>query len=606
MLDRLLGSRSIAQRLTLVMGLVLLIAFTGSALGVAALSRLASKSAAMYGTHLSIERDTAELYRLITNAEVRNKAIALSGDTTLGGQFATEAGAATKKSVELLKSLEGRLTLPDEKRAFEQLSASRQAFLDARDALGAAKTAGDEAKVKDIYANRFQPAVARLSEASLAIARSQRDALDGLATDLDQTNQAARTALISFSAVAIALAVWLAVVLTRSITRPVRSAAEVAAAITRFDLTQPVPRGSSDEVGQLMCRLHDMQGELQKLVGQLCSVADNVGTASAEIAVGNQDLSHRTEETASNLQMTASAVAELTGTVKQTADAAMTANQLAGSAAEVARRGGTVVSQVVTTMDEISQSSRRINDIIGTIDGIAFQTNILALNAAVEAARAGEQGRGFAVVAGEVRLLAQRSAEAAKEIKSLITASVERVDSGTHQVQAAGSTMTEIVASVQRVTDIIGEISAAAREQSEGIGVVNGSVLQLDQMTQQNAALVEEAASAAESLKEQSSRLAAAISVFRLHGTAAASPTPAPRPVTAARPAAQAVAKPAAQATAKRAAPAAKPTRAPAPAATPRPAARATPAASAPAPAPRSAPAPKPAEPVSEGDWETF
>ena len=596
MLDRLLGSRSIAQRLTLVMGLVLLIAFTGSALGVAALSRLASKSAAMYGTHLSIERDTAELYRLITNAEVRNKAIALSGDTTLGGQFATEAGAATKKSVELLKSLEGRLTLPDEKRAFEQLSASRQAFLDARDALGAAKTAGDEAKVKDIYANRFQPAVARLSEASLAIARSQRDALDGLATDLDQTNQAARTALISFSAVAIALAVWLAVVLTRSITRPVRSAAEVAAAITRFDLTQPVPRGSSDEVGQLMCRLHDMQGELQKLVGQLCSVADNVGTASAEIAVGNQDLSHRTEETASNLQMTASAVAELTGTVKQTADAAMTANQLAGSAAEVARRGGQAVAQVVSTMDEISQSSRRINDIIGTIDGIAFQTNILALNAAVEAARAGEQGRGFAVVAGEVRLLAQRSAEAAKEIKSLITASVERVDSGTHQVQAAGSTMTEIVASVQRVTDIIGEISAASREQSERIASVNHSIAQLDQMTQQNAALVEESAAAAESLREQSANMASAMSVFKLD-----------------RPAGRAAAPARIQPAVTRAAPA--------PAArTPKPVTRAPAQAAARPPKPRAAPpAARPAAPVAtapaaaatasaaaDGDWTSF
>ncbi len=600
MLDQLLGSRSIAQRLTLVMGLVLLIAFIGSALGVAALSRLASKSAAMYGTHLSIERDTAELYRLITNAEVRNKAIALSGDTTLGGQFAAEAGAATKKSVELLKSLEGRLTLPDEKRAFDQLSATRQAFLDARDALGSAKTAGDEAKVKDVYANRFQPAVARLSEASLAIAKSQRDALDGLATDLDQTNQAARTALISFTGVAIALAVWLAVVLTRSITRPVRSAAEVAAAITRFDLTQPVPRGSSDEVGQLLCRLHDMQGELQKLVGQLCSVADNVGTASAEIAVGNQDLSHRTEETASNLQMTASAVAELTGTVKQTADAAMTANQLAGSAAEVARRGGQAVAQVVATMDEISQSSRRINDIIGTIDGIAFQTNILALNAAVEAARAGEQGRGFAVVAGEVRSLAQRSAEAAKEIKSLITASVERVDSGTHQVQAAGSTMTEIVASVQRVTDIIGEISAASREQSERIDSVNHSIAQLDQMTQQNAALVEESAAAAESLREQSANMASAMSVFKLDRQASRATTQAaakvrpatPRAATGSaarplKPAAQAPAKAAAQSPTPRVAPPAPRPAAPAPVAT--------------APAATAA-----AQAAAEGDWTSF
>jgi len=310
-------------------------------------------------------------------------------------------------------------------------------------------------------------------------------------------------------------------------------------------------------------------------------------TASAEIATGNLDLSQRTEQTASNLQNAASSMSELTGTVKQTADAAMTANQLASSAASVAQRGGEAVSQVVATMDQISQSSRKINEIIGTIDGIAFQTNILALNAAVEAARAGEQGRGFAVVAGEVRLLAQRSAEAAKEIKSLISASVERVDSGTQQVQAAGMTMTEIVASVQRVTDIIGEISAAAREQSEGIGVVNGSVVQLDQMTQQNAALVEESAAAAESLREQSGRMAEAIGVFKLAGGAghrAASPVraaPAPKPVAAPPKAAAPTVK--------------KPTGAPVvkkPAAAPVAAA---------APTPRPAPAA-----ADDGDWETF
>ena len=374
------------------------------------------------------------------------------------------------------------------------------------------------------------------------------------------------------------------------------AATEAAEALARFDLTHAIPSGGSDDIGRLMTALEATQRSLQKIIGDMRSAADSIGTASAEIATGNLDLSQRTEQTASNLQNAASSMSELTGTVKQTADAAMTANQLASSAASVAQRGGEVVSQVVSTMDEISQSSRKINDIIGVIDGIAFQTNILALNAAVEAARAGEQGRGFAVVAAEVRSLAQRSAGAAKEIKTLISASVERVDSGTQQVQAAGSTMTEIVASVQRVTDIIGEISAAAREQSEGIAVVNGSVVQLDQMTQQNAALVEESAAAAESLREQSARMAEAISVFKLGGGAAqrsftakapaapkASPTPnkpaAPKPATP---------KPAA----------AKPASAPAaaPKASPAPAAKAA------APAPK-APAPAPAD---DGDWETF
>jgi methyl-accepting chemotaxis protein len=368
------------------------------------------------------------------------------------------------------------------------------------------------------------------------------------------------------------------------------AATEAAEALARFDLTHDIPSGGSDDVGRLLTALEGTQRSLQKIIGDMRSAADSIGTASAEIATGNLDLSQRTEQTASNLQNAASSMSELTGTVKQTADAAMTANQLASSAAAVAQRGGEAVSQVVATMDQISHSSRKINEIIGTIDGIAFQTNILALNAAVEAARAGEQGRGFAVVAGEVRLLAQRSAEAAKEIKSLISASVERVDSGTQQVQAAGATMTEIVASVQRVTDIIGEISAAAREQSEGIAVVNGSVVQLDQMTQQNAALVEESAAAAESLREQSSRMTESISVFRLGGAGhrAAAPARAPAPAPKAAPP---VSKAAVKAAAPRpAATAAKPT-AVKPRATP------APVVATPRPAPAAA---------DDGDWETF
>ena len=247
------------------------------------------------------------------------------------------------------------------------------------------------------------------------------------------------------------------------------------------------------------------------------SSVSNIQTASTEIASGNQDLSGRTEQTASSLQQAASSMTQLTGTVRQSADSARQANQLAVTAAEVARRGGTVVSNVVTTMTDIDASSRKIADIIGVIDGIAFQTNILALNAAVEAARAGEQGRGFAVVASEVRNLAQRSAEAAKEIKGLIGASVEKVASGARLVEDAGTTMNEIVSSVQRVSDIIGEISTSASEQSDGIGQVSQSVGQLDQMTQQNAALVEQSAAAAESLKEQASRLTQVLAGFRLN-----------------------------------------------------------------------------------------
>ncbi|MDP3224016.1 MAG: methyl-accepting chemotaxis protein [Rubrivivax sp.] len=263
--------------------------------------------------------------------------------------------------------------------------------------------------------------------------------------------------------------------------------------------------------------------KVESSIAQVRSSAESIGTAATEIASGNADLSQRTEQTAGSLQQTSSSMVQLTSTVRQTADSARTANQLAASASTVAQRGGAVVAQVVSTMDEINSSSKRIADIIGTIDGIAFQTNILALNAAVEAARAGEQGRGFAVVASEVRNLAQRSAEAAREIKTLIGASVERVELGSKLVADAGSTMTEIVASVQRVSDIIGEISAAATEQSSGIGQVNGAVNDLDRMTQQNAALVEQSAAAAESLREQAQRLTGVVGTFRLAGQLGAS-----------------------------------------------------------------------------------
>jgi len=308
----------------------------------------------------------------------------------------------------------------------------------------------------------------------------------------------------------------LAFKISRSIIEPLLRAKGFAENMASGDLSRTLEVQGSDESAEMMQALSTMQRSLAGIVGQVRESAESIQVASAEVATGNMDLSQRTEQTASSLQHAASSMTELTGTVTQSADAAMTAKQLAGAAAETAGRGGEVVSRVVSTMGEINNASRKIADIIGTIDGIAFQTNILALNAAVEAARAGEQGRGFAVVAGEVRSLAQRSAEAAREIKALIGASVERVEAGTHLVNDAGATMTDIVGSVQRVTDIIGEISAAAMEQSQGIAQVNGTVSELDQMTQQNAALVEESAAAAQSLKEQAVRLAGIVSSFRL------------------------------------------------------------------------------------------
>ncbi len=311
----------------------------------------------------------------------------------------------------------------------------------------------------------------------------------------------------------IGFTVWIRSTALRELGGDPEVAREALAALADGDLGVSIPHAPE---GSVMHSLQRLVSVLKSAMTGIHSATQSISVASSEIAHGNQDLSERTELAAANLQRTSSSMAQLTGIVRQSAEAARQANQLAASAAEVAARGGAVVGQVVSTMDDINQSSRKISDIIGVIDGIAFQTNILALNAAVEAARAGEQGRGFAVVASEVRSLASRSAEAAKEIKSLIGASVEKVASGQRLVQDAGVTMDEIVGSVKKVSSMIGEITASSAEQSADIDQVNDAVSQLDQMTQQNSALVEQSAAAAESLREQAQRLDQVVQVFRL------------------------------------------------------------------------------------------
>ncbi len=341
---------------------------------------------------------------------------------------------------------------------------------------------------------------------------------EAAAVQTDLTTTSNRTIL--WFGVAVVLAALVVVPTTlanmQSICQPLDQAQRLAGAITQGDLTQQVTARGKDELTALMNALGGMQASLVRIVGEVRSGTDSIGTASQQIASGNQDLSSRTEQAASNLEETAASMEQLTSTVRQSADAARQATQMAAANAEVAVRGGQVVGQVVTTMDEINQSSKKIGDIIGVIDGIAFQTNILALNAAVEAARAGEQGRGFAVVAAEVRNLAQRSAQAAKEIKGLIETSVDKVEDGSRLVAQAGSTIGEIVANAEKVSAFINDITTAASEQSDGIGQVNVAVTQLDQMTQQNAALVEESAAAAESLKDQAARLADSVRFFRI------------------------------------------------------------------------------------------
>jgi methyl-accepting chemotaxis protein len=317
-------------------------------------------------------------------------------------------------------------------------------------------------------------------------------------------------------AVVVAASVIMGMLVSRGITRPIQNAVSTARRVADGDLSVRIEASGRDETGQLLGALAEMTQNLRILVGEVAGGAHTVSDTSAQIAQGNVDLSQRTEEQASTLEETASSLEELTSTVTQNAHNARQASQLAVGASDVARRGGQVVGQVVTTMSGISESSRKISDIISVIDGIAFQTNILALNAAVEAARAGEQGRGFAVVAAEVRNLAQRSASAAKEIKTLIGDSVNKVDAGTKLVDAAGKTMDEIVGSVKQVTDLISEIAAASQEQSAGIEQVNTAITQMDQVVQQNASLVEEATAATESMKEQASALLQTVSKFRL------------------------------------------------------------------------------------------
>jgi methyl-accepting chemotaxis protein len=490
------------------------------------------------------------------------------------------------------------------------IAVQREAYMATRGEVLAKLKAGEAATAQELLASKMTPASEAYIASIDALTKFQEQRVEAGAAELASSVREAEMTALGLLAAAVLAACGFGWFIARSITGPLARSQQATERIAAGDLSQPVQAAGRDETAEMLRSLSRMQDALRKLVGDVRAGSDSIGTASAQIASGNQDLSSRTEQTSSSLQQAASSLEELTSTVGQTADSARTANQLAASASQAAERGGSVVAQVVSTMEDINASSRRIADIIGTIDGIAFQTNILALNAAVEAARAGEQGRGFAVVAGEVRSLAQRSAEAAREIKTLIQASVEKVDAGTRLVQDAGSAMGDIVGGVQRVTDVIGEISAATSEQSAGLRQVNQAVAGLDQMTQQNAALVEESAAAAESLADQSRRLSAVVATFRLatqpqHGGTAAA---APARHAATRAAAHSPAAPQAAAVAviaqARQATAARPLTKPDAKVAAKPGVKAEAKVDAKAPAARPAPAAAPAS--ADGDWETF
>ncbi|MBV8124503.1 MAG: MCP four helix bundle domain-containing protein [Burkholderiaceae bacterium] len=430
---------------------------------------------------------------------------------------------------------------PDEQKLADEYTTLRSDYdKDVMTPLRTALTAGEMVTASQIYKGKMSELAPKIHDVLEKLIKLQ---IDVAAEEYAKAGSARTTTVWTSLLVtigAVALGVLLAWAITKSITMPVADALQFARAVAAGDLTSKLKATGRDEIAALIAALRDMNDGLVRIVSQVRQSSDSIATGSAQIATGNADLSQRTEEQASNLEETAASMEQMNSTVKQNADTAQTATQLASSASAVAARGGEVVGQVVATMDEITASSKKITDIIGVIDGIAFQTNILALNAAVEAARAGEQGRGFAVVASEVRSLAQRSAEAAREIKALISQSTEKVETGARLVGEAGTTMDDIVAQVRKVADLIGEIGAATLEQTQGIGQVSEAVNQLDQVTQQNAALVEESAAAAESLKHQAANLADVVNIFKLeqfHSTAHAAPTPKSVKPAAARPA---------------------------------------------------------------------
>jgi methyl-accepting chemotaxis protein len=445
---------------------------------------------------------------------IRNAIIAPDQATT--EKYVERALNNTKEVNELMTDLEKRLSTPKGRELFGKLKDARAEYAKPRDRVIELLRQQKKTEASEYLFKEVIPAQDKYFTALEQMISFQASLMDKSVAKSNEASADAVNLMIVLSALAILLSVACAIMITRSITRPLNEAVEVATAVASGDLTVQIAATSKDETGALLSSLKTMNENLHRIVSEVRQGTDTIATASGQIATGNLDLSSRTEQQAGALEETASAMEELTSTVKQNADNARQANTLATNASEVAIQGGGVVGEVVQTMSQINDASRKIVDIITVIDGIAFQTNILALNAAVEAARAGEQGRGFAVVASEVRTLAQRSAAAAKEIKSLIDTSVERVENGSRLVERAGETMNEVVASVKRVTDVVAEITAASGEQSDGIEQINQAIVQMDEVTQQNAALVEEAAAAARSLQDQSSSLVEMVSIFKL------------------------------------------------------------------------------------------
>ncbi|WP_019700115.1 methyl-accepting chemotaxis protein [Paracidovorax oryzae] len=531
-----LRSLSISRRLFLGFGCMLALLVAVAALGHFSMSAMTGQMQQITGPGAAKARLANGMLQTVSATGIHARSAAMLGDIDPRNAEDQARKAAdtlqryARQEAELAALLESGGATPEERQLMADIQA--QSRKTRPEIEGAVKlvTDGDTVSATLGLMTRVAPPEAVWRDKLAQLVELQNTLNADAAAGAQQTQTRSRLTGGTLVAVAIALGLFIAWRTTATITQPIGRAVVVAERIASGDLTSRVEVRIHDETGRLLDAIAAMQEQLRALVGHIGTTADSILLASSEVASGNLDLSHRTEQTSGNLQEAASALEDLTQTVHQGADAARQANQMTASAAQVATRSGEVVSQVVRTMDVISASSRKISDIIGVIDGIAFQTNILALNAAVEAARAGEQGRGFAVVAGEVRALAGRSAEAAREIKALILASSGQVQEGSSLVAQAGATIGELVQSVQKVSSIMGEITTSAHEQSDRIGQVSQSVSALENMTQQNAALVEESSAAAGSLREQAGRLTEMVGAFRLQrspgeaGTAPALP----------------------------------------------------------------------------------
>ncbi len=507
---------SIAKKLAAGFSVVLSLLVVIAAIGLWRLDESADATKAMLDLPLKKERLVSDWYANVNAGVRRTAAIARSSDASLTSFFADDVAEASKASSAFQKAFEELLDNEAEKKLFAEIGEHRKNFIASRDKITRLKKEAQEQAALSLLEKEFQPAARAYLDGMLALQNLQREEINQRTRQLELNNDRSAIMMEILGGLALLAGVVIAWWITRRITLPIQQAVALAQQVAAGNLRHGLEGHNEDEMGVLLQTLNTMQDNLALVVSKVRHNAEAVANSSTEIALGNLDLSQRTESQAAALEQTSATMAELNETVRQNANHALSGKQLAQHASEVAAEGGVVVAEVVATMAKIDDSSRQISDIISVIDGIAFQTNILALNAAVEAARAGEQGRGFAVVAAEVRTLAQRSAVAAKEIKNLIQHSMQQVQAGGVLVDDARETMSKIVQSIQEVTQSITQISAASSEQSLGINQVGIAIRQMDENTQQNAALVEESAAAAESLKFQAQELVQAVAIFKL------------------------------------------------------------------------------------------